>query len=243
MDLIKSLDSVKMLPNKVLIEYFNKNQEIIFGTLKLITPVTANYSSEGDVGTGRGKHLERTGKVIAICDKLKLENKFSTLIDRGEYRKKDWVRNWNWITSINVSVGQWVWFPSSVFDNSPKLTFQNRKLMVVDYHQLYMSETSLLNGYILAENVKKKHTSKLIQNPWQVNESNIYCIYDKGHPIEYTDIYEGHDVVNNIQKGDLVITRFETPYPLLEEKGHNFYSDKELHIFQTKEILAKLCKV
>jgi hypothetical protein len=228
MELINSLDDVKMMPNRVLVEYFNKNEEAHFGDVSLkILPY--NFGSSELTGTGRGRHLERMGKVLKVCNRLKTRQNFS-----GQQKP---YRYWNWLTDIQIQEGQWVWFSSSVFDNAPKLKYRERNLMIVDYHQLYMSEEKMLNGYVLGEKVKKPNPSKILHAPKEEHYDNIYRVYRKADSIEY--LIEYVDILDFIEEGDYITTRFEFPYPLLEEPGHRFFSDRELHVFQSKEIMSK----
>lgn len=248
-NLINSLETIHMSPNKILVEYFDKNEEISYGRLRLkILPY--NYSSSDSTSTGRGRHLERSGKVIKVCDQLRTHQNF--INGRDPKRRKVYdpqtkkyfyktgkssKRTWNWETQIEIEEEQWVWFASSSFDNAEKFSIDGRNFMILDYHQLYMSEERLLNGYLLCEKVEKEPESKILHTPVKKQHTNIYKIYQKASPVKYLDYYE--DIPGYVQPGDFIITRFHM-YPLLEESGHYFFSDKELHIFQSKEVIFKL---
>ena len=230
MELFNSIDAITMPPNKILIEYFNKNEEIHYGSLSLKTPVGENYGND-ETSSGRGRHLERMGKTIKVCDRLTQEVHKTY---KGNLKKKIW----NWKTDIEISEGEFVWFSSSAFYNAPKFSQDGRNFVVIDYHRLYMSENKLLNGYILCEKVEKLPESNLIEKPKTEYYNSIYRLYMRSNPVEYFEPYQ--EVPNDIKNGDYIMVRFAIPYPKLEEELHKFFSDKELYIFQTKEIIAKI---
>lgn len=249
MSVITSLQDISMGPNRVLIEYFNKNEEMQYGRLQLkVLPY--NFESSDSTSTGRGRHLERSGKVIKVCNRLKTHQNFIKGRDpkkrkvydpqNGKYFYKTGrssKRSWGWKTDIEIDQGQWVWFASSSFDNAESFSLDGRNFIILDYHQLYMCEDKMLNGYMLCEKVEKAPESEILYSPKKKYHTNIYKVFQRANPVEYSEYYE--DIPEDIQPGNYIMTRFHM-YPLLEETGHNFFSDKELHIFQSKEVIFKL---
>lgn len=226
---LKSLDSIEMPSNKVLIEYFNTNEELKLKGLNLKI-IPKNYGSSDSLSTGKGRHLERTGKVIKTCNRL---TNYVHTTYKGNLKRK----YWNWNTDIEINEGDYVWFSSSNFDNAHKFTYDGRNFLVMDYHRLYMNENHLLNGYMLCEKVEQPQKSKLIHSPKKTYYDYIYKVYMRAHPIEYTK--EHLEIPNSIGSGDYIMVRFDI-YPKLEEAGHKYFSDKELFIFQTKEVIAQV---
>ena len=222
---IESLDSVRMPPNKVLVEYFNQNRTLKYGSLSLEVNVE-NYATSDSKSSGRGRNLERTGKVIKAPKKT-LRRVYTT------YKGQPHKQVWSWETNIEISEGENVWFSSSAFDRADKFTYDGRNFMIFDYHKLYMSDSKMLNGFMLCESVRQP--SKPL-DPYDKYYERIYQVYKRGNPVKYVGkLSESEEV----KEGDYILVRFDI-YPLLEEAGHKLFSNKDLYIFQTKEIVAIL---
>lgn len=220
-----NIDSVKMPPNNmVLIEYFDMNKTARYGDLEIMVKPGVDYANSDKTSSGKGRHLERTGKVIVSCDKLTHDKRYP------------------WKTDIKVKEGDWVWFPSSAFDRAKdKFEEKGRKFVFMNYHKLYMrakeDEYEMLNGYILAEKIKKKKEGTLVA-PYEEFYGDIYRLIKRGDVVDF----EGHFFDDpGIKEGDNIMTWGDKPKPLLEETGHKFFDNKDYHIFQTKEIVATVC--
>jgi hypothetical protein len=213
----------KPLPGKVLIETFGRNSTLTYGSLNLHVKVGEAIGASDMTATGDGEHMERSGIVIAACDRV-------------EPTEKN-----NYETDIEVESGDEVWFSSSAFATSERegrlFRIDDRTFIVMDYHRLYMKErnevSQMLNGYMLLEPVEKKHDS-IIHRPTTEYYSDVYRLAKRAEPIRYVDKYYDDPAV---KEGDYVYTRFKH-YPKLEELGHRYYSDKTYYIVQPKEIVG-----
>lgn len=226
---IKNLESIRLPNNKVLIEYFNQNEELHYGDISLkVQP--HNYASSDLTSSGRGRHLERSGVAVKVCDRIKTHVRYTRKGNEQQIK-------WNWYTDVEITPGEKVWFPSSAFDNAPKFHYGGRNFLVTDYHRLYMSESRMLNGYLLCEKVQKPASSSVISDPTIKYYDQIYRVFRRGNPVTYIRLYQ--DIPEYISEGDYIMTRGDV-YPKLEEEGHKMFSDKTLYIFQGKEVISKV---
>lgn len=220
---IDDILNAKPLPGKVLIEVFDKNSTLSYGSLNLHVKVGEAIGASDRTATGDGEHMERSGKVVAVCDYVKPTEKY------------------NYDTKVEVGAGDEVWFSSSAFAVSERegrlFKVDERRFIIMDYHRLYMrerdGESQMLNGYMLLEAVEKVNDS-IIELPSPEYYEDVYRLVKRAEPIEYVDKYYDDPA---IKEGDLVYTRFKN-YPKLEEMGHRHYSDKTYYIVQPKEIVG-----
>lgn len=219
---------VKPLNGQVLLEYFDLNETAKYGSLELYVPRKKyDYGNSKDhtATSNVVEHSEKEGRVLSACDRI-------------NNKKKE---NYDFDPKIDVSPGDWVWFNALSFKSKAQhFEYEGRKLALIDYQSLYMRERNgsyrMLNGYVLAERMKRQG-SPIISAPFEEYHPNIFKVFKRGEPVEYDgDVYSDWE---DIKEGDCVITRsFE--YPLFETEGHKRFSDKTLHIFQTREIFARV---
>ena len=228
------VNSVTLPPSKVLIEYFDYNSVIKHGSMELYVKPGVDYALSDKTSTGKGRHLERMGRVAGVCSELRPEYNRNT----GQKPQK----KFKWMPSkIEIKEGDWVYFPSSAFERAEHIESGDRKFIITSYFKLYMKqnkdENSMLNGYVLAEKVKRENEGK-IASPKEQYYDDIYRIVKRGKPVDYDGHYYDDP---DVKEGDHVLTWSSKPYPLLEETGHRFYSEKDLYIFQTSQIVATVC--
>lgn len=211
----------------VLIEYFNKNQEIRYGSLTLDVPVKKHdfgNSKDHTASSNILEHSEREGIVVSVCEKM----------DKGSH---------DFHSDIEVEEGDRVWFNAHAFVNSQKFTYGDRKFALMDYKRLYMKERNafyeMLNGYVLAEREPKPESNSLIDAPEKQYFGNIFRIYKRGTPVVYEDSEDVYSDFEDLYEGELILTR-QPEYPKLEEIGHKSFSEKDLYVFQLKEAFAKV---
>jgi len=218
---LKNPDACSMMPDGVLVEYFDLNEKMKMDSgVELFVQVGKSYGASDKTASGEGRHMERTGKVVSVPEKLT-------------------TKKHKWKTEVNVQKGDYVWFSSSSFSGAHKFYSGDRRFALLDYHQLYMrqrdGEDEMLNGYCLAEKVKQPAPSNIIVAPKDKYFDNVFRLFNRGAQIDYEqDIYYDDP---RFKTGDLVRARFNA-YPLLEEPGHRLYSNKELMVFQAKELIG-----
>ncbi len=230
---LKNPESIRPNANKVLVEYFDLNKTIkLTEDIDLTVSQDKNYSVSDGTSTGEGRHTERMGRVVAVCDSLKTE---VGTVDKSGVAKVQ--RTWDWETDIEIEPGDWVWWPSSEFANAPKFYHGERKFVVVDYHKLRMKQNEdgsrMLNDNILLEAVEKKHEG-LIEKPFKEYYKDIYKLVKRGTPVRYTRKYYDDP---EFKEGDYVMIRFNVA-PKLEETGHRYFDDRDLYVVQAKDLIA-----
>src|SRR6056297_1011352 len=214
------------MPGQILIEYFDKNRTMQYGSLELHSPVHKYDFGNAEDHTATSnvmQHSERDGVVRAVADSIK---------DRRDY---------DFTTLIHVAAGDRVWFPAHPFQHAQGFTYKGRKLALMDYRTLTLRERGgeyeTLNGYVLGERVERENPSEAIVSPFKQYYPNIFRVFMRGHKVEYKE--KAYEDFEDMKAGDFVLTRF-TDFPLLEEKEHRYFSDRTLYVFRTCDIFAKV---
>jgi len=232
----EEFNRIKLLNNNVAIEIVHRNEDektksglIIIQDPDLFTAKDIKTAEEYDTS----QHLDRWGVVAKLPDKL-------------HFTPKEQSSPWkcDWETEIEVRIGDEVWANYYDLHHCPIFRVEGRDYWIIQYQALIVakrnytdltSQTILLNGYCLFEQINEGLKSKFLILDEKINKSKGIVKHVGSLNKNYCYANRSDDV--EVNPGDEVIFRTEAEC-LLENSQHRHFEDCNLRYEQRFNIQA-----
>lgn len=233
------LEDFEPMNNNVLVEIDPSEYEVIGGWLVYIDEM---YTHEKD-RYNAGEHTIRHGKVVR-------HPKEFIYHEHGQQKHK---------TTIEIQLGDDVFFPGSESSNCPLIESNGRLYLVLDYEVLYVAKREVngkfgniyvddkwfqvipLNGYLMCKKYYDDAKSPLSITMKNINKKVVDVVY-AGSPVEYRQSKGGtHPTGKEVKAGDRLFIYNHDAMVMLESDMHlHFDKANNYRMVQRKYVMAIL---